>query len=132
MAQIEADETALPRMREALTAANTEGHGLGDSDARFSHLFNVAFRSEPQVDREEKTPPAARELRLPSHDKPVGTIKRTGSGLQMVLRTDLKPGFLDWLTENGQLLVVQMLREYEAYRIIEDLSAAVEEEKAKK
>lgn len=132
VAHIEADKTALPRMREALAAANTEGHSLGDPDARFSHLYDAAFRSEPQAARKEPTKPAVWDVRLPSHDKPVGTIKRTGAGLQLALRTDLKPGFLDWLAENGELLVVQMLREYEAYRIIEDLTAAVEEEKAKK
>ncbi len=131
VAQIEADETALPRMREALASANTEDGSFGVSDARFSHLYEAAFRSEPQSARKATTTPAAREVRLPSHDKPVGTIKRGGTGLQLALRTDLKPGFLDWLAGNGELLVVQMLREYESYRMIEDLSAAVEEEKAK-
>jgi len=131
VARIEADETALSRIRDALAVANTEGHGLATSDARFSHLYDAAFRSEPQFARKETPTPATREVRLPSHDKPVGTIKRGGTGLQLALRTDLKPGFLDWLAENGELLVVQMLREYECYRIIEDLSAAVEEEKAK-
>ena len=113
VAHIEADETALPRMREALAAANTEDGSLGDSDARFSHLYEVAFRSEPPVARKEATAPASREVRLSSRDKPVGTIKRGGTGLHLALRTDLKPGFLDWLAENGELLVVQMLREYE-------------------
>lgn len=125
VAHMATDETALPRMREALAAANTEDGSLGDSDARFSHLYEVAFRSKPQVARKEATAPAAREVRLPSHDKPVGTIQRGGTGLQLALRADLKPGFLDWLAENGELLVVQMLREYESHRMIEDIGDAV-------
>ena len=127
VARMEVDETALPRMRDALAAANIEDSSLGDSDARFSHLYDAAFRSEPQVARKETPTPATREVRLPSHDKTVGTIKRTGTGLQLALRTDLKPGFLDWLAENGELLVVQMLREYESHCIIEDISDAVNE-----
>ncbi|WP_281969100.1 hypothetical protein [Roseovarius nanhaiticus] len=71
------------------------------------------------------------EIWVPSHDKPVGTIKRTGSGVQLTLRDAPEPGFLDWLAENGQLLVVQMLREYGTYRMTEDLSKADKKEKAK-
>ncbi|MRU13815.1 plasmid partitioning protein RepB [Roseovarius sp. A21] len=125
VAHMATDETALPRMRDALAAANTEGHSLSDSDARFSHLNDAAFRSEPQVARKETPTPATREVRLPSHERPVGTIKRGGTGLQLALRTDLKPGFLDWLAKNGELLVVQMLREYESHRMVEDISDAV-------
>lgn len=125
VAQMESDETALPRMREALAAANTEDGSLGDSDARFSHLYDAAFRSEASSKPTETKPPAGHEIWVPSHDKPVGTIKRTGSGVQVTLRNAPKPGFLDWLAENGELLVVQMLREYEAHRFVEDISDAV-------
>ncbi|PJE33682.1 putative chromosome-partitioning protein ParB [Pseudooceanicola marinus] len=128
VAQMAADETALPRMREALAAANTEDGGVGDSDARFSYLYEAAFRSEPSSKPTEAKPPAGHEIWVSSHDKPVGTIKRTGSGVQLTLRDAPKPGFLDWLAENGELLVVQMLREYEAHRFVEDISDAVNDE----
>ncbi len=128
VAQMAVDETALPRMREALAAANAEDGGVDDSDARFSRLYEAAFRSEASSKPTDTKPPAGHEIWVPSHDKPVGTIKRTGSGVQVTLRNAPKPGFLDWLAENGELLVVQMLREYEAHRFVEDISDAVNSE----
>lgn len=125
VAQMEADETALARMREALAAANTEDGSLVTADARFSHLYHAAFRSEASSRPSETKTPADEEIWVPSHDRPVGTIKRTGSGVQVTLRDAPKPGFLDWLAENGELLVVQMLREYEAHHFVEDISDAV-------
>lgn len=123
--QMAADEAALPRMRVALAAANVEAIGLDNPDARFSRLYEAAFRSEASSKPTETKPPAGHEIWVPSHDKPVGTIKRTGSGIQVTLRDAPNPGFLDWLAENGELLVVQMLREYEAHRFVEDISDAV-------
>ncbi|MFX0547375.1 plasmid partitioning protein RepB [Roseovarius sp. S1116L3] len=131
VAHMASDKTALPRMREELAAANTEDGRLSGPDARFSHLYDAAFRSEVNHKPAEPRTLSGDEIWVPSHDKPVGTIKRTGSGVQLTLRDAPEPGFLDWLAENGQLLVVQMLREYGTYRMTEDLSKADKDEKAK-
>src|SRR6056297_2356379 len=96
VAQMAADETALSRMRDAPAAANTEDGNLATSDARFSHLFDAAFRSDAPTSRKETTAPGAREVRIPAHDKPIGLFKRTGTGAQLTLRDAPKPGFLDW------------------------------------
>ena len=82
-------------------------------------------KATPAPKPAETKPPAGHEIWVPSHDKPVGAIKRTGGGVQVTLRHAPKPGFLDWLAENGELLVVQMLRQYEAHRFVEDISDAV-------
>lgn len=121
VAHMTADETVLPRMRAALAAANTEGHSLGDSDARFSYIFDTAFRSEAPTPRKETTGPATRDVHVPAHDKPLGTIKRTGSGVQLTLREDPKPGFLDWLDRNVEAVIVQALRDYERDAVLGEM-----------
>jgi len=114
VSHIETDKTALGRMREMLAAANTSDDALATSDARFTLLFDAAFRKEPTPKSSGPKPSTGEEIWVSSHNKPVGTIKRIGSGVQLTLRDAPKPGFLDWLADNGQLLVDQMLREYEA------------------
>ena len=115
VSHIETDKEALKRMREVLAAANTEDDNLASSDARFTLLFDAAFHAEPTPKPSGPKPSAGEEIWGTSHNnKPVGTIKRTGSGVQLTLRDAPKPGFLDWLASNGQLLVDQMLRKYEA------------------
>ena len=114
VSQMEADKAALGRMREKLAAANIQDDSLATSDARFSLLYNAAFQAEPKPKPSGAKPDAGEEIWVPSHNKPVGTIKRTGSGVQLTLRDAPKPGFLDWLASNGQLLADQMLREYGA------------------
>ncbi|PHQ63393.1 MAG: plasmid partitioning protein RepB [Sphingobium sp.] len=114
VSHIETDKEALGRMREVLAAANTADDNLASSDARFTLLFDAAFHTEPTPKPSGPKPSAGEEIWVASHNKPVGTIKRTGSGVQLTLRDAPKPGFLDWLASNGKLLVDQMLREYEA------------------
>ena len=131
VSHIETDKAALRRMREALAAANTEDGSLATSDDRFALLSNAAFHTAPTSKPSNSKTPDSEEIWITSHDKPVGTIKQTGSGIQVTLRNSPRPGFLEWLAENGQLLVEQMMREYDAYRMVEDIEDAVQEEIAK-
>lgn len=132
VAQIDADETALPRVREALAAANTEGGSLGESDARFSHLYDAAFRLDAPISRKETTAPTAREVRVPAHDKPIGTIKRSGTAVQLTLRNAPKPGFLDWLDRNVEAVINQALRDYERETTLDEMADGLEtDDKAK-
>ncbi|NRP51478.1 hypothetical protein XMM354_003276 [Aliiroseovarius sp. xm-m-354] len=131
VSHIETDKAALRLMREALAAANAEDGSLATSDDRFALLFNAAFHTAPTSKPSNSKTPDSEEIWITSHDKPVGTIKQTGSGIQVTLRNSPRPGFLDWLAENGQLLVEQMMREYDAYRMVEDIEDTVQEEIAK-
>lgn len=131
VSHMETDKAALERMRETLAAANTEDGSLTASDARFALLFDAAFHMTATSKPSGSKAPDSEEIWIPSYDKPVGTIKQTGSGIQVILRNSPRPGFLDWLAENGSLLVEQMMREYDTHRTIEDIDVTVEEEIAK-
>jgi len=126
VARMEADERALPRMRKALAAANTENDSLATSDARFSHLFEAAFRSETPEPGKGNPGAGTREVRIPSHDKPVGTIKRTGTGVHLTLRDAPKPGFLDWLDRNVEAVIGQALRDYERDTTLDEMAEGFE------
>lgn len=88
---MEADKAALGRMREMLAAANTEDGSLATSDVRFSLLYDTAFRAETKSKPSGTKPAVGEEIWIPLHNKPVGTIKRTGSGVQLTLRDAPKP-----------------------------------------
>jgi ParB family chromosome partitioning protein len=120
VAHMETEDEALSRMRQALAAANTEDGSLATSDARFSHLYEVAFRSETPAPSMSATGAIVREVRVPSHDKPVGTIKRTVSGVHLTLRETPKPGFLDWLDRNVDSVIGQALLDYERDTALDD------------
>jgi ParB family chromosome partitioning protein len=125
VAHMEADEAAPGRMREELAAANTADDTLATSDARFSYLFDAAFRTDIAArttaprETEAKTPDG-KEIWVPSHDTPVGSFKRTRSGVQMTLQGAFKPGFLDWLDQNVNAVIVQAMRDYERDTVFDD------------
>ena len=137
LAHMEADEAALGRMREVLAAANIADSALATSDARFSYLFEAAFRTDigtrdtaPRGNDEQT--PEAKEIWVPSHDTPVGYFKRTRSGAQVTLRGSFKPGFLDWLDHNVNAVIVQAMRNYEQDTVLDDLAETLEETEARK
>jgi ParB family chromosome partitioning protein len=117
---MEADEAALGRMREALAAANTADGTLTTSDARFSHLFDAAFRVDIAPRATEAKTPDGKEIWVPSHDTPVGSFKRTRSGVQVTLKGAFKPGFLDWLDQNVNSVIVQAMRDFERDTVLDD------------
>ena len=125
VAHMETDEAALGRMREELAAADTADSALAISDARFSYLFDAAFRTD--VADRDTTPrgkdvqaPEAKEIWVPSHGTPVGSFKRTRSGVQVTLKSAFKPGFLDWLDHNVNAVIVQAMRDYERETMLDD------------
>ena len=132
VAHMEANEAALSRMREVLAAANTADSALATSDARFSYLFDAAFRTDV-ADRDttprgkDEQTPEAQEIWVPSHDTPVGSFKRTHSGVQVILKGSFKPGFLDWLDHNVNAVIVQAMRDYERDTVFDDLSETLED-----
>lgn len=130
VAHIEIDETSLARMRAALAAANTKDGNLTSSDARFGLVLHAAFQAGATRVPPQQAEKSGGEIWVPSYDKPVGNIKRTGKGVQMTFSESPKPGFLDWLAENGQLAATYMLREYEAYRTDEEMNQAVNDDES--
>ncbi|WP_172330326.1 plasmid partitioning protein RepB [Mangrovicoccus sp. HB161399] len=115
VAQLESDGTAEGRMREVLAAANISDAAVASSDARFSSIFDAAFRVEKSDGKIGITKAAQVELWVSSHDRPVGSLRRTASGVHITLKDAPKAGFLEWLSLNGGVVVEQMLREYETY-----------------
>tara|TARA_R110002049_G_scaffold242174_1_gene415984 strand:- start:1494 stop:1922 length:429 start_codon:yes stop_codon:yes gene_type:complete len=94
---------------------------------------NNRLAIEPRVDElatyKGRLPATVRKaIWVPSHDTPVGSFKRTHSGVQVTLQGAFKTGFLDWLDHNVNAVILQALRDYEREIVFDDFAEPLEDD----
>ncbi|MCE6967291.1 plasmid partitioning protein RepB [Cereibacter sphaeroides] len=121
VARLETDPGAEGRARAALAAANVTD-GTPSSDERFTLAFEAAGRpAQPKENADKGVPrgtgrPAGDDILLDGAERPVGRMRASRKGLELMFYAHAREGFTDWLALHRNTIVGRLLEEYERER----------------